>query len=294
MRIGIRRSGGGLAPPAGAGSPGSRATASSSRSPTRPELVAVLVVVAPEPARAEAEDHAAAADVVDGPGDVGEQLRVAVADARDQRAELDAAWSRPPTRRGGSSTRSARRRVRRTGGRSGPTCRATSKPSSSVATAAARSSRQAPCCGWSWAAMRIGCTRSSGPGLTAAPLLRCRTRRINAPAARPGSPRCRPAEPTPSTSSATCADRPVRVDDPVGRHRRRRPAGEVATPRPRGRRRARRSGRRASRALDHRPAARRGAPRRAASRAPARMPIQLAPRSRTVPASTNDRTPTSR
>ena len=55
----------------------------------RAELVAVLVVVALEPARPDAEDEPAAADVVDGPGHVGEQLRVAVAVAGDQRADLD-------------------------------------------------------------------------------------------------------------------------------------------------------------------------------------------------------------
>ena len=52
------------------------------------ELVAVLVVVALEPARPDAEGEAAVADVVDGAGHVGEQLRVAVGVAGDQRAEL--------------------------------------------------------------------------------------------------------------------------------------------------------------------------------------------------------------
>jgi hypothetical protein len=54
------------------------------------ELVAVLVVVLLEPARADPEDEAAAADVVDGPRHVGEQIGVAVAVARDERADLDA------------------------------------------------------------------------------------------------------------------------------------------------------------------------------------------------------------
>ena len=55
----------------------------------RAELVAVLVVVLLEPAGADAEDEPAAADVVDGAGHVGEQVGVAVAVARDERADLD-------------------------------------------------------------------------------------------------------------------------------------------------------------------------------------------------------------
>ena len=57
----------------------------------RPELVAVLVVVLLEPARADAEDQPAVADVVDGAGHVGQQLGVAVAVAGDERADLDPA-----------------------------------------------------------------------------------------------------------------------------------------------------------------------------------------------------------
>src|SRR5690606_16478288 len=53
------------------------------------ELVAVLVVVALEPARADAEDEPSAGDVVDGAGHVGEQIGVAVAVAAHQGAELD-------------------------------------------------------------------------------------------------------------------------------------------------------------------------------------------------------------
>ena len=52
------------------------------------ELVAVLVVVALEPARADAEHEPAAADVVDRARHVGEQVRVAVRVAGDERAEL--------------------------------------------------------------------------------------------------------------------------------------------------------------------------------------------------------------
>src|SRR5690606_34389915 len=54
------------------------------------EFVAVLVVVLLEPAGADAEDQAAAADVVDGAGHVGEQVGVAVAAAGDPRADLGA------------------------------------------------------------------------------------------------------------------------------------------------------------------------------------------------------------
>ena len=56
----------------------------------RAEVVAVLVVVLPEPAGADAEDRAAAGDVVDRPVRVREVVRVAVAVAEDERAELDA------------------------------------------------------------------------------------------------------------------------------------------------------------------------------------------------------------
>ncbi len=52
------------------------------------ELVAVLVVVAPEPARADAEDRAAAGDVIDRPVRVGQQLRVAIGVADHERADL--------------------------------------------------------------------------------------------------------------------------------------------------------------------------------------------------------------
>jgi hypothetical protein len=57
------------------------------------ELVAVLVVVALEPAGPDAEDEATAADVVDGARHVGEQLGVAVAVAGHERADLDPAPS---------------------------------------------------------------------------------------------------------------------------------------------------------------------------------------------------------
>lgn len=52
------------------------------------ELVAVFVVVLLEPAGADTEDEPAATDVVDGARHVGQQLRVAVAVAGDQRTDL--------------------------------------------------------------------------------------------------------------------------------------------------------------------------------------------------------------
>src|SRR5215212_197229 len=55
----------------------------------RAELVAVLVVVFAEPARAGAEDEPAAGDVVYGAGHVREQIRVALGVTGHQRAELD-------------------------------------------------------------------------------------------------------------------------------------------------------------------------------------------------------------
>ena len=68
------------------------------RDPRRPELVAVLVVVALRPARAEPEDDPPVAHVVDRPGDVGEQVRVAVRVAGDERPELDALGRLGPRR----------------------------------------------------------------------------------------------------------------------------------------------------------------------------------------------------
>ena len=62
----------------------------------RAEVVAVLVVVALEPTCADAEDEPAPADVVDGAGHVGQQLGVAIAVARDERADLDAAGGLGP------------------------------------------------------------------------------------------------------------------------------------------------------------------------------------------------------
>ena len=73
------------------------------------ELVAVLVVVALEPARTDAEDQPAVADVVDGAGHVGEQVGVAVGVAGDQRADLDPLGRLGPGARASSSTRSAGR-----------------------------------------------------------------------------------------------------------------------------------------------------------------------------------------
>ena len=91
-----------------------------SRDGRGPELVAVLAVVALEPARADAEHEATVADVVDGARHVGEQVRIAVRVARDERAELRVTSSRPPSPRATCTPRSARRRGRRRAGRSGP------------------------------------------------------------------------------------------------------------------------------------------------------------------------------
>ena len=52
------------------------------------ELVAVFDIVAFEPAGADGEVHAAVGDMVDRAGHVGQQFGVAVAVARDERAEL--------------------------------------------------------------------------------------------------------------------------------------------------------------------------------------------------------------
>ena len=54
------------------------------------EVIAVLGVVALEPARADSEDEPAVADVIDGAGHVGQQFGIAVAVARHQGADLDA------------------------------------------------------------------------------------------------------------------------------------------------------------------------------------------------------------
>ena len=56
----------------------------------RPEVVAVLVEVLLEPAGADAEDRAAAGDLIDRAVGVGEVVGVAVRVADDERAELDA------------------------------------------------------------------------------------------------------------------------------------------------------------------------------------------------------------
>ena len=70
-----------------------RGSASSSRGDARAdraEVVAVLVEVLLEPAGADAEDRAAAGDLVDRAVGVGEVVGVAVGVADDERAELDA------------------------------------------------------------------------------------------------------------------------------------------------------------------------------------------------------------
>jgi hypothetical protein len=56
----------------------------------RGEVVIVLAIVALVPARPKPEDEPPAADVVDGAGHVGQQVRVAVADPGHQAPQLDA------------------------------------------------------------------------------------------------------------------------------------------------------------------------------------------------------------
>ena len=92
IRIGGRPcTGGGLSLPQRFTIVGQRAVEVAQPVGRRAELVAVLVVVAPEPAGTDAEDEAAAGDVVDGARHVGLQVRVAVGVAGDQAADLDAA-----------------------------------------------------------------------------------------------------------------------------------------------------------------------------------------------------------
>ena len=87
-------SGGGLSLPMRSLIRGSACRRSRRRSGRGAELVAVLVVVALEPAGADAEDRAAAGDVVDRAVRVGQQLRVAVGVADHQRADLRALGDR--------------------------------------------------------------------------------------------------------------------------------------------------------------------------------------------------------
>ena len=90
IRIGSLPSGGGLSLPMRSLMRGSAALEVAQAVRRGAELVAVLVVVALEPAGADAEDRAAAGDVVDRAVRVGQQLRVAVAVADHQRADLRA------------------------------------------------------------------------------------------------------------------------------------------------------------------------------------------------------------
>ena len=69
---------------------GSASSSARQAGPDGPELVAVLVEVALEPAGADPEDRPPAGDVVDRAVGVGEVLGVAVGVADHQRAELDA------------------------------------------------------------------------------------------------------------------------------------------------------------------------------------------------------------
>src|SRR4029077_8850547 len=62
----------------------------------RAEVVAVFGVVRLVPTRAEAEDEATVADVVDGAGHIREQVRVAEPRSPDQKPELGAAGDLGP------------------------------------------------------------------------------------------------------------------------------------------------------------------------------------------------------
>ena len=90
IRIGSLPSGGGLSLPRRSLIRGSACAQRPHAVGRGAELVAVLVVVALEPAGADAEDRAAAGDVVDRAVRVGQQLRVAVGVADHQRADLRA------------------------------------------------------------------------------------------------------------------------------------------------------------------------------------------------------------
>ena len=91
IRIGILpRTGGGLSSPRRVVDHRQRLAEGLQARDRRAELVAVLGVVALEPARAQPEDQPAAGDVIDGARHVGEQVRVAVGVAGHERAEVDA------------------------------------------------------------------------------------------------------------------------------------------------------------------------------------------------------------
>ena len=91
IRTGIRpRTGGGLSSPESRVDHRQGIAERLQAGDRRAELVAVLGVVALEPARAQPEDQASARDVVDRARHVGQQVRVAVGVAGHERAEVDA------------------------------------------------------------------------------------------------------------------------------------------------------------------------------------------------------------
>src|SRR6266542_2934310 len=69
---------------------GQRALEVAEAAPDGPELEAVLVVVATQPAGADAEDESTRRDVIDGARHVGQQVCISVGVARDQRSDLGA------------------------------------------------------------------------------------------------------------------------------------------------------------------------------------------------------------
>ena len=84
------------------------------------ELVAVFLVIALVPAAADAEDEAAAGDVVERPRHVGEQVRVAVAVRGDEAADLDPLRDFRHRAERGPVVEMGAVRIARTAGRSDP------------------------------------------------------------------------------------------------------------------------------------------------------------------------------
>ena len=120
IRIGSLPAGGGLSLPSRALIRGSACAERAQAVGRRAELVAVLVVVALEPAGADAEDRAPAGDVVDRAVRVGQQLGVAVGVADHERADLRALGDLRQRRQRRDALEVRCRRGRRGAGRSGP------------------------------------------------------------------------------------------------------------------------------------------------------------------------------
>ena len=93
----------------------------------RAEVVSVDGVILFVPARAEAENQPASADVVDGAGHVGQQVGIAVADPGDQQPDVGVAGDLGPRRQRGPPFEVVRRRAARAATAAGrpPTARRT-------------------------------------------------------------------------------------------------------------------------------------------------------------------------